>query len=268
MNPVAHPDARSAPASPPALLLLLHYWLPLGLGWSLATVMQHRNGAVFSPEGLTLLLAGIGSAYSLDRLIDRPSCGYPRWLWWTLLLGAAAFGSATLWAMLQLPLLTIEVAGLLAAATLAYPWLKRLPLLKTVTVAFAWTAAAALFPFDPSGASLWHWLSWDVTPPLLLLLAAACVLCDLKDLEEDRLKAVFSLPNLCGIAWACRIAAALALAGSLIASWNGRLGLLAAGALLALLAQFPSVLRQKAIGPMIVDAVLIVPGLLLLSGWV
>ncbi|HWL54510.1 MAG TPA: UbiA family prenyltransferase [Chthoniobacteraceae bacterium] len=262
----AHPDCSVR--SP--WLLLLHYWLPLGLGWSLAMVMQHRSGAAFSAEGLTLLLGGIGSAYSLDRLLDRPASGYPRWLWWTLCIGFAGFGGATAWAMLRMPLLTVEVAGLLALATLAYPWLKRFPLLKTVTVALAWTSAAALFPFCQPGAwtetSLRNSFPWDVTLPLFLLLAAACVLCDLKDLEEDRLKAVFSLPNLCGIAWACRIAAALALAGSFLASWNGRLALLVAGGLLALLAQFPSLLRRKAIGPMMVDAVLIVPGVLLLLG--
>ena len=54
-------------------LLVLHYWLPVLIGCSLALVMKRATGAALSWPGLALLLAGIGAAYNFDRLIDPPT---------------------------------------------------------------------------------------------------------------------------------------------------------------------------------------------------
>lgn len=274
--------------APRGWLLLCHYWFPVAAGWSVAMVMQRCCGAAFSPAGLMLLLAGIGCAYSIDRLLDAPrGAASPRWLRGVLAGGALLYGLVALVALWWLPLVIAEIAVVLALATLAYPQLKRFPLLKNVLVAFVWVAAAALFPFGGEGQGgggvqgaavgaesvasspsiLWQWLRWDVTAPLLLLWVAACLLCDVKDEEEDRANAVPSVPNLVGTLWACRIAAGLSLVAGGMAYRNERWGMVVASVLLVVLAQLPALLKRKALGPLVVDAVLVVPGLLLAFNW-
>ena len=160
------------------VLLLVHYWLPLALGWSLAMVMHRATGVDFSPSGLCLLLSGIGAAYSFDRLFD--AARHPRWLQWTLRSAAAGCSGMVLLAAAQTPPRVLAVVGLLSATSLIYPKLKRVPLVKTLAVALSWTWASAALPL--AGAHLaWNWWSVDVSLPLVLLIAAGCILCDLKE---------------------------------------------------------------------------------------
>jgi len=246
---------------PPPALLLVHYWLPVGIGWSLAMVMRESAHLPFSLWGITLLLAGIGTAYSLDRLHPAPVQPGVRRLLWAATLGC---GALTAVAAFRLPASVFGVAALLGGVSLFYPALKRLPLGKTVLVTGAWLWACAWFPFAATGASPLGWLGWDATPPLLFLMGAACILCDIQDREEDRRDRVPSLPALFGTGATCRISTALALAGSLLALAAGRYGLMSAGAVLAVLAQFPGLLEQKALGPLVVDATLLLPGIVIL----
>jgi len=248
--------------SPPSPgLLLVHYWLPVGIGWSLAMVMRESAHLPFSLWGITLLLAGIGTAYSLDRLHPAPEAAGVRRLLWGAML---ACGGLTTIAAFQMPLAVFGVAALLGAVSLFYPALKRLPLGKTLLVTGAWLWACAWFPFAATGVSPWGWMRWDAIPPLFFLMAAACILCDIQDREEDLCDCVPSLPVLLGTLSTCRVCAALALAGVLLSLQAGRYGLTAAGVVLAGLAQFPRLLERKALGPLVVDATLLLPGLLIL----
>lgn len=254
-------------------MLLIHYWLPLALGWSLATVMQRSTGEAFSPVGMLLLLAGIGAAYSFDRLIDRPTevsprSSRPRWVQRSLVAAAAIFAGATLFAASKMPPHVIGVAALLAITSLLYPHLKRLPFLKTVAVALAWTWASAALPLAGPERLAWMWWSLDVSLPLVLLLCAGCILCDLKDARQDREKKVPSLPVLVGPRITCLIAVGLSLIAAALAFFNDRSGLVITGIALALSAQFPSLLAQESVGPIVVDSILVIPGILIASGLV
>lgn len=247
------------------VLLLVHYWLPLALGWSLAMVMHRATGVKFSPAGFCLLLSGIGAAYSFDRLFEADR--HPRWLQWTLRSAAAGCSGMVLLAASQTPPRVLAVVGLLSVTSLVYPALKRVPFVKTLAVALSWTWASAALPL--AGAHLaWNWWSVDVSLPLVLLIAAGCILCDLKDAEQDRGAHVPSLPVLLGPRVTCLVAAAMALLAAGLAWADGRYGVAVGSVLLALAAQFPSLLAREAVGPMLVDAILVVPGILILIGFV
>ena len=180
-------------------LLLLHYWLPVALGWSLAHVIQHATGAAFFDTGLAILLAGIGAAYSFDRIIDSTH-GEEKISWLKIALyGGVVVGSGTIIFLVATTKVDIHLLGIIAilsGASLVYSRLKQLPLFKTAVVAVAWTWACFALPLNGSRC---NWLYLDVTFPLILMIAAGCILCDLKDAEEDRAMNIPSLPVLFGI---------------------------------------------------------------------
>ena len=109
-----------------------------------------------------------------------------------------------------LALNVLITAALLSATSLAYSRLKRLPLLRTLAVAFTWTWACTVLPLAGAEHPLWSWLALDTTVPLILMLCAACLLCDLKDARGDREQRVPSLPVLIGVRPTCLLASALA----------------------------------------------------------
>ena len=227
--------------------------------------MHRATGLPLSTAGVALFLAGIGAAYSLDRLIDRPADGYPRWLRLTL---AAAFVVSTLAGLLAvvcLPTRTVAAVLIFAIASLLYRRLKLYPTAKTILVAVVWTWAGAALPIDSHHWAAWDWWSLSVSWPLVLLLSAGCILCDLKDAEADRRLGVRSLPVVLGTSGAIAIAGTLALLGAALAWTEGRMGLFYSGALLVAATQFRPVLSRPAIGPLLVDAILSLPGFLILA---
>lgn len=248
------------------LLLLIHYWLPVALGWSVALVIKRAEGAVFSPTGLILLLAGIGAAYSFDRIGDAPDQSGPSaWLRGALLTALTLCAGTICLLTLsgKISARSLEVVAALAGISLLYRHIKRFPLVKTVAVAFCWTWACATLPFGKEGLC---WLTLDVTPPLILMISAGCILCDLKDIHEDRREQVPSLPALLGIRPTCLIATGLALLASLSTFLHHHYGLTAGALLLAGAAQFPSFLSMKPTGPILIDSILILPGVLIATG--
>jgi len=251
-----------------SMLLLVHYFLPVAIGWSLALVMGRATGATLSPSGLALLLAGIGAAYSFDRLIDPPPASAPRPLWlhrtlfWGFIVCAGTMFILLVTGEIQPRMLW--ACGVLSAVSLLYSYFKRFPLAKTLTVSVAWTWAAATLPFV--GGSAWAWLGINASLPLLLLLSAACILCDLKDTERDRRDRVPSLPALIGGRYTCIVATGVALAAAGIAVRHHRPGVAVASVLLAIAAQTPSLLARDPIGAIVIDSILVVPGLLIFTG--
>src|SRR5262249_5960683 len=154
---------------------------------------RRAPGAPFSAPGLTGYLAGIASAYSLDRLLDR-SAEYPRWFRNGLVGVFAVSTPLGLAAAVWLPAEKLRAALGFAAASLFYRRLKRYPMVKTAVGAAVWTWAAAALPIERAEWAAWDWWSIDASWPLFLLLSAGCILCDFKDVERDRETGVGSLP--------------------------------------------------------------------------
>ena len=227
--------------------------------------MHRATGEPLSTAGLVLFLAGVGAAYSLDRLLDRPVCGYPQWLRLSLAAAFVISASAGLVAVVWLPIKTVAAVIIFAVASLLYRHLKSYPTAKTILVAVVWTWAGAALPINRPHWAAWDWWSLSVSWPLVLLLSAGCILCDLKDAETDRRLGVRSLPVLLGMSGAILIASALALLGAALAWSEGRMGLFYSGALLLAVTQFRPLLSRPAIGPLLVDAILSLPGLLILT---
>ena len=99
--------------------------------------------------------------------------------------------------------------------------------------------------------------------PLVILIAAGVILCDLKDLKLDGIDDVQSLPVMFGLRNTIWVTSALLLIAATISYKQGRMGLVISSATLIGLAQFPFLLSQDAIGPLLVDAALTLPGFLI-----
>jgi len=236
-----------------SLVRLLHIWWPAALGWSIAMVVCRATGRPWDPAGLAMLLLGILAAYSLDRAVDvEPT--EPRWMRRLLL---AVTGTATVLGGLLLPALPLTSAAAVVVAALAavlYPAVKRLPLGKTLVVPLVWTWCGIVLPSgDPSGLS-WPSVLAPVAVPVFLLLVAGCLLCDLKDTAADRAARVPSVPVLVGTRRAAAVALGVAALAGVVAMAEGRPGL--AGLR-------PALLAMPDVGPLVVDVILTLPGLLI-----
>ena len=246
-----------------SVLRLLHYWWPLAVGWSLMVVVQRATGRTAHPAGVAALLCGIVAAYSLDRVLDPAAHAPPRWMMRVLavmgVLAALACGVAAL----RLPLRTAALVPALGAASLLYPRLKALGLTKTVALPLVWTWAVIALPFNDGSWLGWHALANPVAPSLLLLVASGCLLCDLKDEAVDRSAGVRSIPARLGGAATVRIAATLALAAAGLALAEHRTGLAVSAAALGAATASPGLLATEAVGPLLVDVILTLPGILM-----
>jgi hypothetical protein len=243
-------------------LRLLHYWWPLALGWSLTVVVQRATGHAADPHGLVVLVSGIFAAYSLDRVLDPPVGGRP---WMTVVLGAASLVASLtcLGVASRLPLQTAALVPALGAAAVFYTKLKQFPLTKTLALPLVWTWASIALPFNDGSWLGWRAVLQPVTIPLLLLMASGCLLCDLKDEQGDRQHGVRSLPAMYGSAATLRVAVALALAAGGLALVEHRVAVAVGAAVLGLVTFSPGLLATDAAGPLLVDVILTLPGILI-----
>jgi hypothetical protein len=244
-------------------LLLVHYWFPIALGWSVALVIQRATGLSISSSGIQLYLLGICAAYSLDRLLDEPGLRHPAWL--TIALWAGFVISATLgfFLALQLSIQTLSALLVFSIITLFYRKAKKFPFLKTILVAVVWTWAGVALPFANPHWFAWQFWTMQSSVPLVMLIAAGCILCDFKDLKFDDNSGVRSLPLMFGLRKTVLITSAILLTAAAISFQEGRMGIVISSICLILLAQFPSVLSLEAIGPLLVDIALTIPGVLI-----
>lgn len=245
------------------ILFLIHFFLPVAMGWSLAVVVSHAVGGSFSEPGLILLMAGIGAAYSLDRLVERElqSAWLTRALWCVLVFCGGVICITLAYPTSNPNLLKIVL--ILTAGSLLYTQLKKLPIAKTVIVAVSWTWACSTLPCPTDGN---NWLSCEITLPLILLIASGCILCDLKDQHEDQHRGIPTLPVLLGVQPACLIATGMVVAAGAMAAIHRQFGLSVGATLLAIVAQFPSILSIRPLGAILVDAILTIPGILIAAG--
>ena len=258
LNPIRseHPDVRPS-------LRLVHYLWPVVMGGSIVVVVHRATARPIDGIGLALLVSGILVAYSLDRILDSPNITRPAWLRASLQIAAASGVAAAVVLLALMPPRTAMLVPLLGVLVLAYPRLKALPLLKTVLVSAAWTWSVIALPFHDGSWAGWRAWTEPVAIPLTLIMASACLLCDLKDVRADREGSVPSLPVLMGERGTIAAAIVLAASGAAVALAEQRIGLSVGALGLGLAALHPSLLARDAVGPLLVDVILTIPGLLI-----
>ena len=246
-----------------SILQLIHYWFPVALGWSIALVIQRATSLPILPSGIHLYLLAIWAAYSLDRLLDGPKEARPFWLTGFLWFG---FIVATIFGVIlavQLSFKTISVIVLFSMITILYTRVKKIPFLKMLLVAIVWCWAGVALPFSNP-----HWFAWQfwtiqASLPLVMLIVAGVILCDFKDFKSDGESGVRTLPVMFGLHNTILSTSILLLTTALIAYEQGRIGLMISSITLIGLAQFPGILSLDVIGPLLVDAALTIPGLMI-----
>jgi 4-hydroxybenzoate polyprenyltransferase len=245
------------------LVFLVHCLLPVAAGWSLAQVVAGASGAEPTGAGLAALLGGIAAAYALDRMVDGD--GRARWV--SLALGLVAAGGAGV-ALVALALGSTSLgawvsAGALGLLSASYPLIKRLPTAKTLVVAAAWTWACSTLPFLGSTEGRGAVATSGV---VFLAVAAGCILCDIKDRDRDAEGGVPSLAARFGVRTACGVAGAIALLAAALAQAQHGPGLATGSVLLAGASRFPALLVKRPLGAMVVDGILVLPGILFALG--
>jgi 4-hydroxybenzoate polyprenyltransferase len=226
-------------------------------------VVQRATSQRAEPYGVVALLAGILAAYSLDRVVDRTTPAGRQSLEWILMAVAVGATFVCAAAASQLPVHTAALIPLLGLTSLLYSGLKRHAVVKAVVLPAIWIWAALALPFNDGSWFGWHALLRPVTAPLLLLNTAACLLCDLKDETRDRRTGVRSLPAIYGGAITIRVAIALAVVAAGLALVEHRAGLVFSAAALGAAATTPSLLAVDVVGPLMVDVILTIPGILI-----
>jgi len=244
-------------------LLLIHYWFPVAMGWSIALVVHKATGFAIFDKGFYLYLLTIFAAYNLDRILDNDDPTRPRWLQIALIAGCVFSTLTGLVIAFQLSVQTFSALLVFSVITLFYKQAKKLPLIKGALVAVVWVWAGVALPFINT-----HWFAWQfwimpISLPIVMLMACGVILCDFKDIKSDTLHGVKSLPVLWGIRKTTLIISALLLISAVISYNENRMGLVVSSAVLLMLAQFPQLLSLDAIGPLVVDISLSLPGLLI-----
>ena len=102
-----------------------------------------------------------------------------------------------------------------------------------------------------------------VTIPLTFVIASGCLLCDLKDAQADRDASVPSLPVVTGVHGTVAVAVFLATISGAVSLPEHRIGLLVGGLGLGLAGMCPTLLARDVVGPLLVDVILTIPGLLI-----
>lgn len=245
-----------------ALLKLLHFWFPVALGWSIAQVVHRVTGVPLYSNGLVLFLAGIWAAYSLDRLTDD-SARQSRFLKYALIFGLLVAVVLCAFSAAHLSWKTLSAVAVFSLLALLYRRLKKYPILKTLIVAMVWVWAGVALSIANDEWFVWNWWTMTAAIPLFLLIAAGCILCDLKDVEADRIQNVRSLPVLLGVRQTILIVMILAGIAAVIAVSQNRPGLLISSLTLIFFAQYPSILSVEDVGPLLVDFILTLPGILI-----
>jgi len=205
--------------------------------------------------GIVLLVAGGTAVYAGDRL------GKP-WLRRSRALRAGA-------ALVVLAALAILAwwgwrcrahawPGLAIAAPLAllHTPIKRVPFAKAPLIGVGWAATSVLLPLHRPG---WEDEATAAIAVLAGIVAAATVLCDLKDTEGDTRKRARTLPVLLGFDRARTIAALVLICAAPLAVWIGSPALGASACALLVCATRPRLLQRPLLGPTVVDACLVLP---------
>ncbi len=235
----------------------------MALGWSLVLVIHQATGLPIFTSGFHLYLLGICAAYSFDRLVDHDNSPQPLWLKAALLTGLLLSTFIGFFLALRLSLQTFSALLLFSILTLSYNWLKKFPFVKGFLVAIVWVWAGVALPFANHHWFAWQFWTMHVSLPVVMLVACNVILCDFKDINTDHEHGVKSLPAMLGLRRTMLIVSVLLIVAAVLSYEQSLQGLVIGSALLLLLTQFPRLLVLDAIGPLMVDASLTVPGMLI-----
>jgi len=246
-----------------SLLLLVHYWFPVALGWSVTTVIHRATGQPILQSGIHLYLLCILAAYSFDRLYDNNDPSRPMWIKIALLSGFLASSVLGFFLTLQVSVQTLSAMVIFSIITVFYSWMKKFPFVKFLLVSIVWAWAGVALPFANQHWFAWQFWTMQTSVPLVILIACSCILCDFKDVTSDSADGVRSLPATFGPRNTIIITSVLLALTAFISYLDGRPGLFISSLILIGLAQFPKFLSLDAIGPLVVDMVLTIPGFLI-----
>ena len=246
-----------------SLLLLVHYWFPVALGWSVVLVIHQATGQSIVASGLHLYLLGICAAYSLDRIVDNTDASRPLWLKTALASGFLVSALVGFFLAIRLSIQTFSALLLFSIITLLYSKAKKLPFVKGLLVAVVWGWAGVALPFANTHWFAWQFWTMQISLPVVMLIACNVILCDFKDINSDQARGVRSLPAMLGSQKTMWILSILLAIVAMVSFHENRMGLVISSALLFLLTQFPRLLSLDALGPLIVDALLTIPGVLI-----
>jgi len=248
--------------------LLLHYWFPIALGWSLVLVVHQATGRPIENTGFQVYLLGIFAAYSLDRLLDNSNRSQPYWMRVALLCGFVFSTLIGVVLALRLSIQTFSALVVFSLITISYVWVKRFPFVKGLLVAIVWGWASIALPFSNEHWFAWQFWTTQVSLPIVTLMMCNVILCDFKDVNTDQKSGVKSLPAMFGMQKTAMIVSILLAAAAVISYHENRMGLVISSVLLLLLARFPRFLSMKAIGPLSVDLSMVLPGVLIAFRWI
>jgi UbiA prenyltransferase family len=257
-------DARCDDGRGHSVLFLMHIWMPVlavvALTKVVAQVFPHAR---YYPAGAWSLYLGVLLVYTGDRLAERGRV--PRVLQAPLwgLVGACLVVMG--YFALRDPgrLLPVEIA--LGVVSVIYGTAKNSPVLKTVMVTATWVLGCTFLPYDLLGDTQLH-------PELLLhpsvigfafMFVPSALLCDFKDQESDARAGVRSLPVILGARGAQCVSAASASLGLALSLYSGAWAAAATALLMLAVTPWLRLLRRPLLGPLVVDGLLAVPGLLL-----
>lgn len=244
-------------------LLLIHYWFPVALGWSIALVVHRATGFPIFDSGFYLYLLAIFAAYNLDRIIDNNDATRPLWLQMTLIFGFLFSTLIGLVIAFQLSIQTFSALLIFSVITLFYRQVKKIPLTKGFLVAIVWVWAGIALPFANQQWFAWQFWTMHISLPIVILMTCGVILCDFKDIKSDSINSVQSLPVMWGVRKTTLIISVLLLIAGIISYNEHRIGLVISSTILLTLAQFPKLLFLDAVGPLVVDVSLSLPGLLI-----
>jgi 4-hydroxybenzoate polyprenyltransferase len=237
-------------------------WLggPLAVCFSTVLLATHATHRPISLAGAGLFACGVSAAYALDYWLDQAEKQRSR----AVLLLVSFSMAGAFFTALELPGWKIALAAGLGLIGLYYRSLKKWPMVKTILVTGAWTAAAMGLPVAGNWRDL---LLQPFGLPLLALFAANSLLCDLKDAPADARAEIKTAVVLWGGRATALLAAVLAVVGVAAAVATQRYGLAGAGVALAALAAFPQMAARPVLGPALADGALILPAVFILTGW-
>ncbi len=246
------------------LAFLMHIWVPVLVALALPEVVaQMFPQARPYTAGAWSLYLGVMLVYTGDRLVERgrvpKALQVPLWaVVAACLLVLGYFALRDPWRLLP-----VELA--LGVVSLIYGAAKASPALKTLMITATWWIGCVYLPYDLLGDPALH-------PELLLhpgaigfalMIVPTSILCDFKDQESDARAGVRSVPVILGTRGAQWLCAAISASAFALCMWSGAWAAAVTAALMLAITPWLSLLRRPLAGPLVVDSLLAVPGLLL-----
>ncbi|NRA36680.1 MAG: hypothetical protein HRU15_00940 [Planctomycetes bacterium] len=235
--------------------LLLHLCMPMAMAVAWIMYFSRVLSQELSLPAVIISVSGIAAVYGLDRLLDPDPRLHQRAAWLRVFLVCTILASLII---VCLYITELDQDQWLICAVCVFwtfaNWLgKKVCGAKTLCVCGSWLCAVVVLPavvFD------WHWAFELRVYIWLILFAAACILCDIKDVGLDRLRNIASMPVVYGEKTSCIAVRMLCLLMAVVcvSAAYPFLALLACS--LALFSCAGEFLRREIYAPLCIDSLL------------